>query len=433
MIKIEKQRKMVLGLIGALIVLIAMSGNVAALPFVNGDVFAATGSGTVKHYNSAGVFQETLNTLEGGFTTGMAFDSSGNLYVTNFGSRGVSVFDSNGNLLPDFGVDSDYSTGGTESILFDGAGNAYVGAADGDRDIRKFNAAGTLLSQFNVAIESRGSDWIDLAADQCTMYYTSEGFLVKKYDVCTNTQLPNFATLDHRPAFALRLLPGGGLLVADSQDIHRLDSSGVIIKTYDATDQNSWFALNLDPDGTSFWSGDFGTGKFFKFDIASGAELLSVNTLAGSSALFGLVVFGEQTAATGSISGKKYNDADGNGAVNGGETGLQGWTITLKDSQGNTIATTTTNINGDYSFGSLQAGTYVVSEVLQAGWSQTAPSSGTYTINLGVGQNVGNKDFLNTQGTTCTGGTCIPEFPTVALPIMSVLGIMFLMLRKKHN
>jgi hypothetical protein len=35
--------------------------------------------------------------------------------------------------------------------------------------------------------------------------------------------------------------------------------------------------------------------------------------------------------------------------------------------------------------------------------------------------------------TTCTGSTCVPEFPSVALPIMSVLGIMFLMSRKKHN
>ncbi|MDX1670055.1 MAG: hypothetical protein R3194_11600, partial [Limnobacter sp.] len=38
-------------------------------------------------------------------------------------------------------------------------------------------------SQFDVATDDRGSDWIDLAADQCTMYYTSEGTLVKRFDV----------------------------------------------------------------------------------------------------------------------------------------------------------------------------------------------------------------------------------------------------------
>ena len=83
----------------------------------------------------------------------MAFDSTGKLYVTDFGGNGVTVFDTDGSRIGPFG--------GTnfgqhpESIVFDAAGN--------------------LLARFDVATETGGgSDWIDLAPDQCTLFYTSE-------------------------------------------------------------------------------------------------------------------------------------------------------------------------------------------------------------------------------------------------------------------
>jgi len=103
-------------------------------------------------------------------------------------------------------------------------------------------------------------------------------------------------------AFALRLLnnTGGvfdGLLVADSEDVKRLDIDGSIVTTYDVFGEDSWFALNLDPDGESFWSGDFNTGNFYKFNIETGAVLASQNTGAAPRDFLGLAVFGEITAA----------------------------------------------------------------------------------------------------------------------------------------
>lgn len=263
--------------------------------FELGDVFAAIGSGQVAWFEPDGTLVSTLNTGLGGFTTGMAFDEDGKLYVTNFSANAVSVFDTDGTLLGTFGTG--YSQG-TESILFDQDGDVYVGAADGDRDIRKFDATGTPLDQYSVAIGPRGSDWIDLDGDQCTMYYTSEGNDVRTYDVCTNTQLPNFATgvLNGGAAYALRQLPDGGFLVADTQNIKRLDAAGNVIQTYDVGGVTNWFALNLDPDGTSFWSGTFSTNDFYRFDIATGALLAGPIATGGS--LFGLAVFGEITEAT---------------------------------------------------------------------------------------------------------------------------------------
>ena len=162
------------------------------------------------------------------------------------------------------------------------------------------------LGHFNnptlLPIEDKGTDWLDLASDQKTMFYTSEGGRIMRLDVSgTGTQLGDFADIGGT-SFALRLLPpgdgSGGLLVANSSDIKRLDGAGNIVQTYDAPGEDSWFALNLDPNGKSFWAGDFSTGDFFRFNIATGAiEVGPINTGTGSGTLFGLCVKGEPAAA----------------------------------------------------------------------------------------------------------------------------------------
>lgn len=278
-------------------VLLAFTGTAQAVPFQIGDVFAATGSGDVQHWRPGSGLLDTYNTTQGGFTTGMAFDSAENLYVTNFSAGTVSRFNNTGALIDSAFVTSQAGQSAPESIVFDASGNFYVGHADGTADIEKYDAGGNFLARYDVATTARGSDWIDLAADQTTMYYTSENFEILRYDVATDTQLANFADFGQRPTFALRILDDGGVLAASSASILRFDSAGNIIQTYDAAGQNSWFSLNLDPDGTSFWSGDFGTGEFYQFDIATGALLDSYST--GSGQLFGLTVFGEITQGGG--------------------------------------------------------------------------------------------------------------------------------------
>ncbi len=271
-----------------------------AVAFQTGDVFAATGGGNVQHWRPGTGLLATYNnggSTSPGWTTGMAFDSSNNLYLTNFSDRTISRFDSNGTLTDAVFATSPTGADSPESIVFDSAGNFYVGHADGNGDVALYNSSGTLLNTFNVFVDTgeRGSDWIDLAADQQTIYYTSEDYEIRRYDVSTGTQLTDFAVLADSPAFALRILGDGGVLVADSVNIKRTDSSGNTIQTYDVANTNGWFSLNLDPDGTSFWSGSSSTGKFHQFDVASGTLLDSYST--GSSNFFGLTVFGEITQA----------------------------------------------------------------------------------------------------------------------------------------
>ncbi|MBN2003167.1 MAG: hypothetical protein JXA21_07395 [Anaerolineae bacterium] len=261
--------------------------------FQKGDVVAAIGNGQVNWYRPDGTLVKVLDTGLGGATTGMAFDNAGSLYVTNFDADTVSHFDASGNLLGSFGGPYGNSP---ESIVVDKRGDFYVGHADlPDYAIRKFDAAGAFLEQFEVDRDDRGSDWIELSPDQCTMFYTSEGTRVKRFNVCRNTQMSDFASGLQGKVYALRLLSDGGVLVADSVDILRLDAKGRIVQTYDAPGEDNWFSLNRDPDGKSFWSGGF-DGNLYKFDIATGNILIGpIKTCDRGICLGGVAVFGELT------------------------------------------------------------------------------------------------------------------------------------------
>jgi len=253
--------------------------------FPTGDVFVSVASGQVKEFTPTGTLVRTLDTGLGGFTTGSAFDSAGNFYVTGFSASAVSKFDPTGTLIGTFG--SGYAT--PEAMLFDGVGNVYVGNLGGF--ILKFDPAGTLLSKFN----NGRTDWMDLSADQCTMLFDQEGNTIHRYNVCTNTALTDFSTT--AGVFAMRILSSGSVLVADNSQIARLDSSGNVVQTYNASGESSWFALNLDPDGTTFWSADFGSSNVYRFDIDTGAQITKFNTGTGGSTVFGLSVNGEITVA----------------------------------------------------------------------------------------------------------------------------------------
>lgn len=301
--------------------------------FQTGDVFIGIASGStvanspngqILWYRRDGTPVGTLDTGQL-FTevAGMAFDAAGDLFATVFSAANVVKFDHNGNLLGTFGsgYGTPYATDGTanhpESIVFDSSGDAYVGQADGTRQVRKFDSAGNFLAAFSPVTQFRGTDWIELAGDEKTLYYTSEGTEVKRFDVSTNTQLSDFATgfPDVNAAYALRILSNGGVLVADTDRVLRLDSSGNVVQTYLATSLEPGFtcvttptptpcpvifALSLDPDGKSFWTADLLAGTVWKVDIATGAIDLTINT--GSSLVGGVLIFGEPTQTKQSVS-----------------------------------------------------------------------------------------------------------------------------------
>lgn len=134
----------------------------------------------------------------------------------------------------------------------------------------------------------------------------------------------------------------------------------------------------------------------------------------------------EQTVVTGG----KFADLDGDGSWGNGEPGLEGWTIYLCPQpemgddnvevasvvDGSGCRSTQTKPDGSYSFGMVDPGNYVVCEVPQSGWTQTAPSSGFacegiedaggtgYAIQVTSGQSVTDRDFGNDPDDVFVGG-----------------------------
>ena len=91
-----------------------------------------------------------------------------------------------------------------------------------------------------------------------------------------------------------------------------------------------------------------------------------------------------------SVSGKAFNDSNGNGSQNRGEDGLGGRTVillnTTENAAGEEIARTTTDRNGNYrfdNFDGLLVGTYRVQVVVPSGFHGTTPTAVSFSVTKG--------------------------------------------------
>jgi protocatechuate 3,4-dioxygenase beta subunit len=111
----------------------------------------------------------------------------------------------------------------------------------------------------------------------------------------------------------------------------------------------------------------------------------------------------------GSISGTVFNDANGNGVKDSGEAGIGGITV-YNDANNNSAKdtgelTATTDGSGAYTFSNLAATSYKIRQILQSGWTQTAPAGGVgWSVTLGTNQVITGKDFGTKNGGGGGGG-----------------------------
>ena len=181
--------------------------------------------------------------------------------------------------------------------------------------IAEFASDGTRLPDIGpLQTELYGDDWIDLASDECTFYYTTEGTDILTYNKCTNTQGPDFNKVPFPSqdpstglpvnAFQLKILADGDVLVADSNAVLLLDPNGNVIQTYPCSSLpncgGQLFAISVDPSGTSFWTGDSSSGYIYQINIATGALMQTINSQSGT--LYGLSVLDQKEVATPSQS-----------------------------------------------------------------------------------------------------------------------------------
>ncbi|MEM8929902.1 MAG: hypothetical protein AAGE94_01940 [Acidobacteriota bacterium] len=253
--------------VGVLVVLAAVVPAVAE-PFVDGEVFAGLPGGQVARFGADGTARGSLRAPSGGQMTGMCFDADDRLYATDFSGGTVARYAPDGRLL-DAAWASGFG-GAPESCVVDARGHVYVGTVEPAKAVYQFDASGSLLGTFHPRpVGSRGMDWIDLAADQCTLYYTSEGSGVGRYDVCRDRQLDDLAQLVGT-CYALRVRENGEVMVACGSTVYRLASTGGVLQRYDVAGE-TLFGLNLDRDGRTFWTGGIATANVYRIAIDSGA------------------------------------------------------------------------------------------------------------------------------------------------------------------
>jgi outer membrane protein assembly factor BamB len=266
------------------------------LTFAKGDVFVSLENGPVLWWTAAGLPRGILIPTVLGVGEGMAFDSAGNLYVTRWCLDGPCQF---GNTIEKFnslglsqGKVGPVFNCQPHTMVFDRAGAAYVGQAACNKTILKLSLPAAVAGEYAVAEETYGVFWMDLAADGCTMVYTSVGSNVKQFDVCANAQLADFnaAPLPGGITHDVRVLPDGGVLVSSGEVIARLDHTGVLTRTYQVPGEGAlWAGLDLVGDGT-FWAGNYFSSNLHRFDLATGSKLATITTGVPANSIVGLRV-----------------------------------------------------------------------------------------------------------------------------------------------
>jgi len=258
--------------------------NAGPVTFAPGDVFVSLEPGAVQWWLADGTPRATLTSTVTGLGEGLAFDRSGNLYVARWRADAMGV---TGNTVEKFNnrgqsmgaVGTGYNCD-PHTIAFTNADIAYVGQAGCQKSILKFMPGQTNPIEMFPAEEAQGIFWMDLAPDQCTMFYTSVGPNVKRFDVCNNVQMTDFNIVALPGPFThdLRLLPDGGVVVANGEVITRLDAAGLVVRTYQGSPESTlWAGLDLVGDGT-FWVANYFTSTIYRFDLATGNIIDSFNT-----------------------------------------------------------------------------------------------------------------------------------------------------------
>ncbi len=165
--------------------------------------------------------------------------------------------------------------------------------------------------------------------------------------------------------------------------INLRDSSGNIVATTTTNSSGNYSFPNL-PPGNYTVSVPNPPAGFIPTLVPSAISLQSGQNVDTAD-------FGFTQQPRGTIGDTVFSDTNGNSTQEPGEPGLGGLTVVVRDSSGNTVATTNTDANGRYSV-NVPPGTYTVA-VTNPPFGFTPTLTQPNPINVSSGQNIDTVDF----------------------------------------
>jgi hypothetical protein len=156
--------------------------------------------------------------------------------------------------------------------------------------------------------------------------------------------------------------------------------------------EGSNYDLNLAGGAYGFYRFDGDTNTQVTASVTINSQLFKVQQIA---LINDSIMAKDIIVQPGKIQGTLFNDLNGNGFQDGGETGLNNWTILVT---GQVTATVHSDASGHYAVDDLFPGTYTVAVQTKLGWVQTSPlSPSTYTLGVSMaskfysGEDFGNR------------------------------------------
>jgi hypothetical protein len=315
----------------------ARSASAAGSHFERGDVLASVAGG-ISRYAPDGTLEATFATGSG--AGALCLDPSGKYLV----APGAGLFDTSGNSLPSSWGSLSSSYG---ECAVDGSGHVYVAQGPYRVDpvagrwgtIRKYDLRGNLLRSYtvstNVAAYVNDVPNLDLAPDQCTIYYDMEGGDgIYRFNTCTNTQecplvlqapgcAPGAGINGLSEGDQLRVPPNWDVAMVWDHSADSYDSSGGFIRGWGsqtfAASTLRW--ISPDPSGTSFWAGRFGSSScpgsgatpsnaVWQLDLSTG-QVLRAWPLGCNVSLNGIATYAPPLVGNADVAGTRDSNAAG--------------------------------------------------------------------------------------------------------------------------
>jgi len=206
----------------------------------SGDLFVANyGSSTVTEYNRSG---HLINTINSGVAApeGLVVDSSGNLYVANYGNSTVTEYDPSGSLKNTITIASGLGT--PLGLAVDSSKNLFVSdTANGT--VTEYDSSGHLINNPHNPIVGWPTGLAVNSSDD--LFIASPWNLIAEYDSGLNGGITITDHVDYPGGLAFN--SGGDLFVANLNDITKYDSSGTYLDTINLGYSPSFIAFGPAP------------------------------------------------------------------------------------------------------------------------------------------------------------------------------------------